>query len=175
MKKFFLVISYIFLFLSCQEIQADVVFIHTDILGSPVAFTSPSVVPIVPPKVIPTSSPIAVTSIDGSVRCTLRCAFSIRWSHSKPETVTYYELYSSAGRTSSCPPRTICSDSKSLTQQHIIIDLNPIEPTTEVKIYSGVNNTFTGYYDDATNDFKVRACNNKSCSAYITRTLSNEF
>jgi hypothetical protein len=78
MKKFFLVISYIFLFLSCQEIQADVVFIHTDILGSPVAFTSP--------KVIPTSFPIAVTSLDGSVKCTLRCAFSIRWSHSKRHT-----------------------------------------------------------------------------------------
>jgi hypothetical protein len=169
MKKFFLVISYIFLFLSCQEIQADVVFIHTDILGSPVAFTSPNAVPIVPPTVIPTSPPIAVTSIDGSVRCTLICAFSIRWSHSKPETVTYYELYSSAVRTSSCPPKMICLDSKSLTQQRIII-----EPTTEVKIYSGVNNTFTGYYDDATNDFKVRACNNKGCSAYITRTLSNE-
>lgn len=103
----------------------------------------------------PTAPPNAVSSISGyATTCNnfSVCNFVATWSHSNPNTVTYYELYKSEPSTGVCPPRTLC--------------LPGGGSSTWTKIYNGNASTFTVTSTADYVSFKVRACNAIGCSAY---------
>jgi hypothetical protein len=149
-------------------------YIH---LGSELVAEDDGNVPVPPPA--PTSSPAAVTSLNGYIStCTsmMYCNFNLNWQHSAPQTVTYYELYRLGANTgSSCIIKTGCTSVNTLMIPSPSPSPSPT-PSTWSKAYSGSNLQATINANATTIDFKVRACNAIGCSAYsAVKTLSTAY